>query len=206
MGSCYLVATLGSFRLLRLRLEIGLAGRQVNWKRDVGVQDFPFALHLVEAIGHAENHIHRLALITGAGEMLDAAGEAQLAVGIHMQIDKLDLGILNILEEIVEVVVDRFGSGELARRREVVDRHLVARVITFRHQLIGAGCRGALMLKVRDLGFRVGGVCPCAEAPGEDSGSGKRSGQQTGFSHVGSPLCGARFAGFKFTRYRLISA
>src|SRR5438128_554636 len=79
--------------------------------------------------------------------MLDAAGEAQLAVGIHMQIDKLDLGILDILEEIVKVVVDRFGSGELARRRDVVDRHLVARVITFRHQLVGTGCRDALMLR-----------------------------------------------------------
>jgi hypothetical protein len=79
------LATAGSFRSLRLRLEIDLASRQVNRQRGVRVQDFPLAVHLVQAIGHAERHIQRLATVAGAGEMLDAARGAQLAVGIHIR-------------------------------------------------------------------------------------------------------------------------
>ena len=75
---------------LGFRTEIGFAGIEVDGHRDVLVDDEPPAPGLFVHIGHPHREIELLALLIGAGDVLDAVAIGEIAVGGDVEISQLD--------------------------------------------------------------------------------------------------------------------
>src|SRR5689334_15259530 len=84
------------------------------------VENLPLSLGFMQRVCNPKSCLHRLAVLSGPGEMLDAAGYAQLAVGDNLQLDEFTFYVLGVVEEIIEVAADRRGARVFQWRDEII--------------------------------------------------------------------------------------
>jgi len=119
--------------------------------------------------------------------MLNAAGNAQLAVGDDLQLDEFTFYILGIVEKVVEVAPDRFGAGVFQRRAEIINDNVGLVEAAERRHLVGAGRGHTFVLEIRDLLFGAArGESIEAYGPGQ-CGDCDCSEQSSDFLHFSLP-------------------
>src|SRR5216684_3004573 len=158
------------------------------------MENLPLSSGFMQNVGDPKGCLHRLAVLSSPGEMLDATGDSELAVSDNIELDEFALYILGIVEKIVEVAADSLGAGVFEWRNEVVEDDVVFIEAAERGCLVRAGCRDAFVLEIGDLLFgaaRREGIE--AHGPGQCCNR-DCSEQKSDFSHFSLPYPQLRFS------------
>src|SRR6516162_3244062 len=149
------------------------------------MEDLPLAANLMKDVGYAKCCRHWLAVFALPGEVLDAAGNTQFAVGDDLELDEFTLCIEEVGKGIVKVAAHGLGTGIFERRNEVI-KHDVAR-IKAGHRLLSVGRGNTFVLQIRDLLFGAArGESIEAYGPGQ-CGDCDCSEQSSDFLHFSLP-------------------
>src|ERR1700730_12000435 len=97
--------------------EIGFAGFEVDRHRDVLVNDEPAAVRFLIDVGHPHRQVELLALLVGAGYVLNAVAIGEVAIGDDVEIGQLDGDrAIEAAEKVLPVLAVGRGADILPRR------------------------------------------------------------------------------------------
>src|SRR5712692_8090592 len=150
---------------LQLPVHYGFAGGEVDGHRDVRMENLPMAADLVETVGNAQGRRHRLAVLAGPGEVLNALSDSESPVGGHVKREEFGLEVLGVAKKIIQVAANCLGAGVPKRRNNVEKLDLL--FIEARHRFRGGSRGDAFVLERHDFRLRAGCIGCRAETPDE---------------------------------------
>src|SRR5713226_7144649 len=148
---------------LQLPVHYGFAGGEVDGYRDVRMENLPMAADLVETVGNAQGRRHRLAVLAGPGEVLNALGDSESPVGGYIKGEEFGLEVLGVAKKIIQVAANCLGAGVPKRRNNVEQLDLL--FIEARHRLRGGSCGDAFVLERHDFRLRAGCIGRRCQTP-----------------------------------------